>query len=42
VGGRHGTALALVAAEARNRVDIIHDDMLKQMAAAAQQGGAPS
>jgi phosphatidylserine/phosphatidylglycerophosphate/cardiolipin synthase-like enzyme len=30
---------ALVAAEARNRVDIIHDDMLKQMAAAAQQGG---
>ncbi|WP_445182453.1 hypothetical protein ACTXG6_28390 [Pseudonocardia sp. Cha107L01] len=33
---------ALVAAEARNRVDIIHDDMLKQMAAAAQQGGAPS
>jgi phosphatidylserine/phosphatidylglycerophosphate/cardiolipin synthase-like enzyme len=25
---------ALVAAEARNRVDIIHDDMLKQMAAA--------
>ncbi|MDT7556723.1 MAG: hypothetical protein QOI68_1193 [Pseudonocardiales bacterium] len=31
---------ALVAAEARNRVDIIHDDMLKQMAAAAQQGGA--
>jgi phosphatidylserine/phosphatidylglycerophosphate/cardiolipin synthase-like enzyme len=27
---------ALVAAEARARVDIIHDDMLKQMAAAAQ------
>jgi phosphatidylserine/phosphatidylglycerophosphate/cardiolipin synthase-like enzyme len=28
---------ALVAAEARNRVDIIHDDMLKQMAAAARK-----
>jgi phosphatidylserine/phosphatidylglycerophosphate/cardiolipin synthase-like enzyme len=27
---------ALVAAEARARLDIIHDDMLKQMAAAAQ------
>jgi phosphatidylserine/phosphatidylglycerophosphate/cardiolipin synthase-like enzyme len=26
----------IVAAEARTRVDIIHDDMLKQMAAAAQ------
>jgi len=29
----------LVAAEARARVDIIHDDMLKQMAQAAQKPG---
>lgn len=32
----------LVAAEARARVDIIHDSMLKQMAAAAQPAAAPA
>lgn len=33
---------ALVAAEARNRVDIIHDDMLKQMAAADRKPAKPA
>jgi phosphatidylserine/phosphatidylglycerophosphate/cardiolipin synthase-like enzyme len=32
---------ALVAAEARTRVDFIHDNMLKQMAAVVQQPAAP-